>query len=81
MGRPLASWNCTFEGARGGMYQVDKAAFKQQVQAIMAGGETVPPADTPLEGASLDLLKSLCPACRESGFAVSGATRRNRATS
>ena len=36
-GQALATWNCGFEGPRGGMYSVTKAQFKQQVDEILSG--------------------------------------------
>src|SRR5205823_12351779 len=39
-GQALASWNCGFEGARGGMYQVDKPTFERQVGRILQGTGT-----------------------------------------
>lgn len=35
--RALAAWNCQFEGARGGMYVVAAASFRQQVLNLLAG--------------------------------------------
>lgn len=46
-GQALAAWNCGFEGARGGMYNVDKKQFESGVRQIMAGnGTKVPVPDT-----------------------------------
>lgn len=36
-GQALAAWNCGFEGARGGMYSVNKEAFRSQVKSIIHG--------------------------------------------
>lgn len=36
-GQALAAWNCGFEGARGGMYACSRAAFNQQIAALMEG--------------------------------------------
>lgn len=36
-GQALAAWNCGFEGARGGMYAVDKKTFRKQVCRIIEG--------------------------------------------
>src|SRR5262249_37897612 len=30
-GQALAAWNCGFEGARGGMYQVERVEFERQI--------------------------------------------------
>lgn len=58
----LSAWNCGFEGARGGMYQVDPSSMTVQVEAIRSGkpssalgtvGLMAPAAQEPV----------LCPAC------------------
>jgi fructokinase len=64
-GQALAAWNCGFEGARGGMYEVDLATFHKQVERILEGGEIEPLA---LENHDLELAQlvaSLCPACEK----------------
>lgn len=35
-GQALAAWTCGFEGARGGMYEVDRIAFKADVAKLMS---------------------------------------------
>jgi sugar/nucleoside kinase (ribokinase family) len=37
LGKALAAWNCQFEGARGGMYFSDKAAFDEQIRELLSG--------------------------------------------
>ncbi|SRR5579883_3520425 len=37
-GQALAAWTCSFEGARGGMYCVERSAFELQVGRILEGG-------------------------------------------
>ncbi|QMU61180.1 MAG: carbohydrate kinase [Gammaproteobacteria bacterium] len=37
-GQALAAWNCGFEGARGGMYQVSESTFKKDIQQIIKIG-------------------------------------------
>jgi fructokinase len=34
-GQALGAWNCGFEGPRGGMYEVTRQAFRDQVEAIL----------------------------------------------
>ena len=62
-GQALAAWNCRFEGARGGMYEVNKRQFDREVAHILEGA--------PLH-ARLDLLDDndvrhavgqVCPSC------------------
>ncbi len=36
-GQALAAWNCGFEGARGGMYAIDRSSFDRQIEALIAG--------------------------------------------
>ncbi len=58
-GQALAAWNCAFEGARGGMYAVDRESFDDLIQQILDGrlGGPIPgPKPTVEEAVS-------CPAC------------------
>lgn len=34
-GQALAAWNCSFEGARGGMYSVNRVTFKKEIATIL----------------------------------------------
>ncbi|HEV2416255.1 MAG TPA: hypothetical protein VGX94_00465 [Terriglobia bacterium] len=36
-GQALAAWTCAFEGARGGMYSIDKKSFRTQIGKILSG--------------------------------------------
>jgi sugar/nucleoside kinase (ribokinase family) len=36
-GQALAAWNCGFEGARGGMYALERQEFERQIDAIVSG--------------------------------------------
>lgn len=64
-GQALAAWNCGFEGARGGMYDVDLPTFHRQVEQILAGGEFEPPAPEKQDPELVQLLAILCPACEK----------------
>ena len=62
-GQALAAWNCGFEGARGGMYDITKSEFQASIAALLAGESTqeigtkaVPP-ETPVPS------QFPCPAC------------------
>jgi len=61
-GQALGAWNCGFEGARGGMYQMTFKAFEEDIRAILKGG-----AYRPRNKSKQDYLESasdgLCPAC------------------
>jgi sugar/nucleoside kinase (ribokinase family) len=68
-GQALAAWNCRFEGARGGMYNRDKATFLQEVDQILSKrsiGSTI--ADRPPRRVQ-HILKRLCPSCGGSSAA------------
>jgi fructokinase len=36
-GQTLAAWNCGFEGARGGMYAIDRSNFEVQISRLLQG--------------------------------------------
>jgi sugar/nucleoside kinase (ribokinase family) len=58
-GQALAAWNCGFEGARGGMYAIDRKAFGQQITALLEGEEYALPRLR--KGRALTAVA--CPAC------------------
>lgn len=58
-GQALAAWNCGFEGARGGMYTIDRKAFDRQVAALLSGEEYSMP--RPRKGRASVAIS--CPAC------------------
>ncbi|MBX3218968.1 MAG: hypothetical protein KF795_00535 [Labilithrix sp.] len=60
-GQALSSWNCGFEGARGGMYERSREEFAREVNAILAGDGQTAVADS-LEHDELEL-DMICPAC------------------
>lgn len=41
LGQSMAAWTCQFEGARGGMYGVEWAAWKKAILKIIQSGRTV----------------------------------------
>ena len=58
----LATWNCRFEGARGGMYEQSPLERAREVEAILAGTPLLP------EPEHVDIRSdysptALCPAC------------------
>src|SRR5262249_5948847 len=63
-GQALAAWNCGFAGARGGMYEVGQAEFREQVERILAGSDTEPTAKAKQGFALMHLVGQLCPVCR-----------------
>jgi len=68
-GQALASWNCGFEGARGGMYQVDKQVFDRQVEKILRGGGPAIVSSKEELAIAADLLGCYCPSCKGAEFA------------
>jgi fructokinase len=69
-GQALASWNCGFEGARGGMYQVDKPTFRRQIEKILRGGEPAAVASKDELAIAADPLGCFCPSCKGTEFAA-----------
>lgn len=57
----LAAWTCGFEGARGGMYQVEKEEFHKQINLILRGKPVE--ARTSKQDWSFDQIAFACPAC------------------
>jgi fructokinase len=57
----LGAWNCAFEGARGGLYHVDRDRCRRDVLRILAGEVFDPGADA-REG-SHDVAGQFCPSC------------------
>jgi fructokinase len=62
----LAAWNCGFEGARGGMYQVSKAVFRRQVETILNGMKVRTSSAAAKDERMVEALERLCPACKRS---------------
>jgi fructokinase len=69
-GQALATWNCRFEGARGGMYQVSKATFERQVEKLLEGGAALPVASGEELATAAKLLGCFCPSCKGAEFAA-----------
>ncbi len=62
-GQALASWNCGYEGARGGMYAVDHPTFVQQVRKIV-DGEGDRPENIPMTASDQrQSVGGICPSC------------------
>jgi sugar/nucleoside kinase (ribokinase family) len=59
-GQALAAWNCGFEGARGGMYAIDRAALDIQIDALVSG-KTSGLAEAPAKAVAGKAVA--CPAC------------------
>jgi sugar/nucleoside kinase (ribokinase family) len=61
-GQALAAWNCSFEGARGGMYTVSKDDFKKAISQIIRGQSRTHSSNTTLTDAQ-ETLAIFCPNC------------------
>ena len=64
-GQALAAWNCSFEGARGGMYAVTRQEFKSQVTSLLRGQFDIIK-DIPVESNWTHLV--ICPACQSENY-------------
>lgn len=64
-GQALAAWNCGFEGARGGMYSVDKKTFKRQVRTILEGRKDQTPTPELQDTWICEAIAGICPSCND----------------
>jgi fructokinase len=60
-GQALAAWNCGFEGARGGMYSVNKKAFRCDIEQIMSGNGPRRPILQHSNRAVKEVFRNICP--------------------
>ncbi len=61
-GMALAAWNCAFDGARGGMYLVDRSTWQRDVRRLLSGEQFDPAAGA---GPTTQLEAGLfCPHCQ-----------------
>ena len=66
-GQALAAWNCSFEGARGGMYTVTKPEFESQVMSL-SRGEVDSMKDSPVRDKWMEF--EACPSCPSPSGAI-----------
>jgi sugar/nucleoside kinase (ribokinase family) len=66
-GQALAAWNCGYEGARGGMYAVDRRIFREQVAHILEGGSDLIDSTLPIPPTCNSYVGGFCPACDTTG--------------
>jgi sugar/nucleoside kinase (ribokinase family) len=71
-GQALAAWNCSFEGARGGMYRVPKQDFKKAISQIIRGQARAHAPSAAVTDAQKDSLAIFCPNCDSSHASRSG---------
>lgn len=74
-GQALATWNCGFEGARAGMYNVTKPQFERQIRKLLCGKAIHRPVDE--QTSSADDLRRVCPTCESVEFSRKGPNRRS----
>lgn len=64
-GQALATWNCRFEGARGGMYEATRATFAAAIKQILKGSSTGEEAEQRRRADSRDAIQDVCSVCTE----------------
>jgi len=79
-GQALASWNCRYEGARGGMYAVSKAEFHSQVGKILSGERRLISKGPDELPKSVDAAGGFCRACELSAAKAVRKPIRQRGT-
>lgn len=77
-GQALAAWNCGFEGARGGMYERDKATFEREIEQILAGVEVEAASAAAVDTGLPQAVRQFCPSCDSGERARSTAARERR---
>lgn len=69
-GQALAAWNCQYEGARGGMYQVSREMFQSEVISILKREQVSSKSNTLIQQApslhnvKANILRDVCIVCR-----------------
>ncbi|WP_244554298.1 PfkB family carbohydrate kinase [Agrobacterium sp. DSM 25558] len=74
-GQALAAWNCGFEGARGGMYQISSKDFERHIRAILEGRSAFIPVDVTVASGPV----VACPACPVSGSSAKNVNTKSAA--
>ena len=64
-GQALGAWTCGFEGARGGMYEIDKEQFDEQISALL-GTHSDGKSDISHKVVEKNTMASFCPCCKQS---------------
>lgn len=75
LGQALAAWNCQFQGARGGMYSVNKKIFKRDVAKIISGNPIEIPVAEYTSKNEKQALSVLCPSCSDQNVPAKSITR------
>jgi sugar/nucleoside kinase (ribokinase family) len=63
LGQAMATWNCGFEGARGGMYMVDKTTFQYAINQILSDTNVRLIISSPIRSPRQRVNTNICPAC------------------
>jgi fructokinase len=65
-GQALAALTCVFEGARGGMYAMDRRQFRAAIETVASGGSPVAVDPPRADLAMKELWRAVCPSCAKS---------------
>ena len=65
-GQALGAWTCGFEGSRGGMYEVEKSQFEQEIAALLGESSNVK-TSSGSSRTSVQGVTWVCPSCEEPG--------------
>jgi fructokinase len=74
-GQTLAAWNCSFEGARGGMYAVARETFERNIEDLIEG-RTSATAIKPAPGRTVSVSCPACPPAKRPRRSQLARTRR-----
>lgn len=73
-GQALATWNCSFDAARGGMYQLTKQQIDRQVKQLLSG-KSIHIREETVDSVTKEL-SHLCPTCESTRFSEQSTKRR-----
>jgi fructokinase len=65
-GQALAAWNCGFQGARGGMYNLSSDQFAKLMRQLQLGKSVRPALDSPISEEILTYTNVICDVCKPS---------------
>jgi fructokinase len=63
-GQALAAWNCSYEGARGGMYTTDRQDFRREVEQVLARKTSFNPKLDQVSPSASRAITAICSECR-----------------
>jgi sugar/nucleoside kinase (ribokinase family) len=77
-GQSLAAWTCGFEGPRGGMYEVAKSEFEQEIAALLDERSSGKTCGGSRRASAMNGVTWLCPSCEKPELGRKGVLHKER---